>query len=347
MNSRERMCKVLNHELPDRLPTWEYAIDKVVYEKICPGGTYADVVELLDLDAIAAFEPSCGGYVPGLLDHMKDGETFHDEWNVKRQFCGEMLAYPLEVDVPIKNETDVKNYIPPDPNKESRYDVLRQNVKRFSGEKLIVYTFLGIWELSKCLMGIQEFLAAFKERPVLVKKVFEMTTDWIIEVVKNATDKGADMVMVADDLGHKTGLFGPPELMRELYIPCLQRIVEAIKKRRAYVLFHSHGNVWKILDMLIDTGIDVLHPMAYEDQMDISIVKKIFGNKVVVAGNIATGALISKSRDEVIKLVKETISNTSAGGGHIMMASSSLYSGINPDNYRAMVETVHEYGKYR
>jgi uroporphyrinogen-III decarboxylase len=80
--------------------------------------------------------------------------------------------------------------------------------------------------------------------------------------------------------------------------------------------------------------------------MDIRIVKRIFGSKVVVAGNIATAVLTSGSREEVIQLVRNTIADTSAGGGHILMASSSLYSGTNPDNYRAMVETVREYGKY-
>jgi uroporphyrinogen decarboxylase len=346
MNSRERMCKVLNHESPDRVPTWEYAIDRVVYEKLCPGGSYPDVVELLDLDAAAAFEPSCGGYVPGLLDDMKDGETFRDEWGVKRQFCGEMLAYPMEEDVPITNEADLKNYTPPDPNADSRFDRLREHARRFRGEKLNVYAILGIWELSKYLMGIQEFLLAFRRRPDMIKGVFELITDWIVEVSKNAIDSGADMVMIADDLGHKTGLFAPPELLNEFYIPCLKRVVEAVRKRRAYTFFHSHGNIWKIVDRVIATGIDVLHPMAYEDQMDIRIVKKIFGDRVVVAGNIATGALIDQSRDEVVRLVQDTINDTSAGGGHIMMASSSIYSGINPDNYRAMIETVHEYGKY-
>ena len=346
MNSRERMCKVLNHEIPDRLPTWEYAIDKVVLEGLCPGGSYIDAVELLGLDAVAAFEPSCGGYVPGLLDDMKDGDTFHDQWGVKRQFCGEMLAYPMEDDVPIVSDTDLKNYVPPDPNDESRFDLLRQYVKKFHGQKLNVYVILGIWEISKYLMGLQSFLLNFYQKPKVLKGVFEMTAEWIIEVSKNAADAGADMIMIADDLAHKDGLFSSPLMIEEFYIPCLQKIVDAIKSRRAYAFYHSHGNIWKILDSLINTGIDVIHPMAYEDNMDIRIVKKIYGRKVIVAGNVATGALIDDSRDEVVKLVKDTIEETSAGGGHIMMASSSIYSGIKAENYRAMIETIKEFGQY-
>ena len=344
MNSRERMCKVLNHEIPDRVPTFEYGIDKKVVEAICPAGTYADVVEALDLDAITAIEPSQKR--PGDGNGLKPGETFVDEWGVKHRASVEMTAYPLEEDVPIRNESDLKNYTPPDPNLESRYAVLREYVKRFRGERLISYANNDMFELSKYLMGTQEFLIAFVERPHLIKKLLEMTTDWVIQVANRAIDIGADMIIDRSDLGFKTGTLVPPEAIQELFVPCLKRVVDAVKKRRAYIFYHCHGNIWTILDMLIGTGIDVIHPLAREETMDIGIVKKIFGTKVVVAGNISTDFLSRTSRAEVIDLVKETISNTSGRGGHILMAASSILSSVNPDNYRAMVETVHTYGKY-
>ena len=97
MTSRERMCKVLNHECPDRLPIFDYAIDKKVVRAICRNGDYADVVDSLDFDAITAWEPSTGGY----SDEMQGGgagDEFIDEWGVHRQTTKEMSAYPLEKD---------------------------------------------------------------------------------------------------------------------------------------------------------------------------------------------------------------------------------------------------------
>jgi uroporphyrinogen decarboxylase len=340
------MCKVLNHELPDRLPTFEYAIDKKVVEAICPGGTYADVVENLDLDGITAWEPSSGGYVPGLADKLKPGDIFVDEWGIKRKSSGEMAAYPLKEDVAIGTESDLKNYTPPDPYSEHRYEVLRKYIKRFGREKFISYDIPDMFDISKYLMGEDDFLVAFMQRPQLIKALFEMTTDWVIQVAQKAIDIGADMIIDSSDVAYKNGPWVRPERMVEYFIPCLQRVAEAVKKRRAYIFYHSHGNIWKLLDALIGTGIDVIHPMAYEDGMDISVVKQVFGRKVVVAGNISTGFMTRRSPDETVALVKETISKTSVGGGHILMASSSIYSGVNPDNYRAMVETAHTYGRY-
>ncbi len=345
MNSRERMCKVLNHQVPDRIPTFEYAIDKRTVEAICPGGTYADVVEKIDLDAITAWEPSMGGYVPGMADRLKPGDTFVDEWGVRRKATGEMSAYPLEDDPVVREESDLKRLNPPAPDSNHRFEILRQYVKRFRGDKIVSYAIIDMFEISKCLMGMEEFLIAFRQRPNLIKAIFELTTDWVIEVAEKAIDLGADMIIDNADIAYKMSSWVEPRLMRELFIPCLKRVADAVKKRRAYIFYHSHGNIWELLDALVGTGIDVLHPMAYEDGMDIGIVKRIFGEKVVVAGNISTDFLSRGSRDEVIRLVKETISRTFAGGGYILMASSSIYSGVNPENYRAMVETAqsHEY----
>jgi uroporphyrinogen-III decarboxylase len=347
MNSRERMCKVLNHEIPDRLPTFEYAIDKKIINAVCPGGTYADVVEALDLDGLTAWEPSSGGYVPGVSDKLKHGDIFVDEWGIKRQSSGEMAGYPLKEDVPIRAESDLQNYIPPDPGLEHRYELLRSYVARFSGKKLVSYFIPDMFDISKYLMGEDEFLIAFSQRPQLVKSLLEMTTDWVIQVAQKAADIGADMIIDGADIAYKNGLWVRPELMEAYFIPCLKRVAEAVKKRRAYVFYHSHGNLWKLLGSLATTGIDVIHPLAYEDGMDIGIVKNVFGKKVAVAGNISTDFMTRGSREEVIALVKETIAKASMGGGHIMMASSSIYSGVNPENYRAMVETVHTFGRYR
>ena len=126
-------------------------------------------------------------------------------------------------------------------------------------------------------------------------------------------------------------------------MPCLKRIADAVKQRRAYIFNHTHGNIWSLLDMLVDTGIDVIHPLAPEGTMNIGIVKRIFGSKIVVAGNISTDLLSRGSRAEVERVTRETIDQTGAGGGYILMASSSIHSAVRAENYVAMVETCQTY----
>ena len=112
-------------------------------------------MEKLDLDAITAWEPSIGAYVPGMAGSLKPGERFVDEWGVEREATGEMYAYPVVKEPIIKNEEDLKNYNPPDPLAEHRFDYLREYIERFQGEKLISYSVIDMFELSKFLMGLR------------------------------------------------------------------------------------------------------------------------------------------------------------------------------------------------
>lgn len=340
------MIKVLNHEIPDRLPTFEYAIDKKVIEGICPGGTYADVVETLDLDAITAWEPSIGAYVPGMAGSLNPGERFVDEWGVEREATGEMYAYQVLKEPLVKNEVDLNNYCPPDPLSEHRFNYLRQYIERFKGKKLISYSVIDTFELSKYLMGLEEYLIAWVQNPDLIKKVYEMTTDWVIQVVNKAIDIGAEMIIDMSDIAYKNGLFMKPDLCRDIFIPCLKRVVKIVKKRGVYTFYHTHGNIWSIIDDLVDTGIDVLNPIDPDAGMDIEEVKNKYGKRVALGGNISTDFLSRKSSEEVADLVKRTIAKASHGGGHILMGSSSILASVKPENYVTMVKTAQSFRYY-
>jgi uroporphyrinogen decarboxylase len=345
MTSRERMCKAIQKETPDRIPTFEYAIDRKVVEHFCPGGEYADVVEELDLDGITAWEPSMGGYAKGLKTRTP-GEVFIDEWGVTRKATAEMSAFPVEEGAPIGTKSDLVNYCLPDPDSPHRYSALAEYVQRFKGDKLITYNIVDMFETTKCLLGFQHFLLSVNQDLELLKSAYGVVTDWIIEVARKAVDRGAEMIIINGDLGFKTGTFIHPRVLGEIHMPHLHIVAEAIKDRRAYVFYHSHGNIWRVLDQIVHTGVDVIHPLATEDQMDIGIVKKVFGSRVAVAGNISTDLLSRGSPADVERETRKTMEETAAGGGYVLMAAASIHSGVKPQNYRMMVDTVHRYGSY-
>jgi uroporphyrinogen-III decarboxylase len=101
-----------------------------------------------------------------------------------------------------------------------------------------------------------------------------------------------------------------------------------------------------VLDLIVKTGIDVLHPLDADAGMDIGSVKQVYGSKIVVAGNISTHLMSTQTREEIANMTKETIEKTFVGGGYILMSSSSVLSSVNPVNYRAMIETARARGNY-
>jgi uroporphyrinogen decarboxylase len=44
--------------------------------------------------------------------------------------------------------------------------------------------------------------------------------------------------------------------------------------------------------------------------------------------------------------VKKTIEIAAGGGGYILSSSNTIHPGVKPENYIAMVNAAHKYGKY-
>jgi len=61
----------------------------------------------------------------------------------------------------------------------------------------------------------------------------------------------------------------------------------------AYCIKHSDGNLMKILDMIIETGIDGINPIDPIAGMDIQKIKKMYGGSVCIIGNIDCGNLLT------------------------------------------------------
>ena len=81
--------------------------------------------------------------------------------------------------------------------------------------------------------------------------------------------------------------------------------------------------------------------------MDIARVKREYGNRVAIVGNIDCGRLLSQApAAEVREVTRETIRIAAPGGGYCLSSSNSIHSSVKPENLLAMVQTLREYGEY-
>ena len=81
--------------------------------------------------------------------------------------------------------------------------------------------------------------------------------------------------------------------------------------------------------------------------MDIAEMKRVYGDKICLIGNIDCAHLLSFGSPEDVKnAVKECIRKASPGGGHIISSSNVIHDGVPPKNYNAMIKTTKEYGTY-
>ena len=337
MNSRERVLTALCLGEPDRVPTFEWIIDPLVIDALLPGANLADFIETMALDAI-----STG---PVFETEKISTRTYRDEWGITYAITQEVLDAPL--DGPIKSIADLRKYQPPDPMTEGRLGKLPDYVKHFKGDKAVIFHQRAGFMWAAQLLGLENMLMNFVLDPVLAHATINMVLDFSEALARRSIKAGADIVMLGDDYAWGAGPLMSPAHFREFILPGLSRMVDAIHEEGALCIKHSDGNLWPIIDMIVDTGIDGLNPIDPISGMDIGEVKVKYGERICLLGNIdCTHVLCRASVEDVVQEVKNCLLKAALGGGHILMSSNSILPSAKPENYKAMVESVHKFGVY-
>jgi uroporphyrinogen-III decarboxylase len=200
--------------------------------------------------------------------------------------------------------------------------------------------------LYEFLIGLEDAMKMVYEDRDLMEELLDISADWCAGLCGAAVAGGADFVWVGDDVAFKTGLFLPPQIMREMWLPRLARIIAPAKRAGKPVMFHSDGNVTELVPMLLDVGIDCVQPMDPYG-VDYREMKKRFGNRVCLAGNIDIEfPLAHGTPADVEKDVKEHLDALMPGGGYICGSSHSIVNYIPHENFVAMINAIHKYGTY-
>jgi uroporphyrinogen decarboxylase len=344
MKPVERVVAAFKREEGDRVPIFEIMIDPRVVQGILPGVLYPDLVDALDIDCVVSPTPSSlyGKEVVGDRDGLP---VFKTEWGETRATTTEMVAFPI--DHPLKTRADWEKYVIPDPDKPGRLSTLESLVSRFKGQRAIGCHLRDSFSTPSYLFGMSELLMNLYLDPGWVHEVVDACNAHFKRMVELAVDAGADFVIFGDDVGAKTNSLMSPRHYAEFFLPGLENVVRAAHGKGAFVLKHSDGNVYGLLDMFVDAGIDGFHPCDPSAGMDIVKVKREYGDRIAVAGGIDVGDPLSNwTVAELVAEVRRRIEQLAPGGGWLIASSNTIHSSVRPENYHALVTATETYGWY-
>jgi len=124
-------------------------------------------------------------------------------------------------------------------------------------------------------------------------------------------------------------------------------MVQEINKTGVPAMMHSDGHIMPLLDDLVETGIFSCHPMERSAGMDIREIKRLYGDRVTLIGNVNNKTtLVSGTEADIENEVKECILAAAAGGGYILASDHSLHDDIPNENVFALYNAGRKYGKY-
>lgn len=203
------------------------------------------------------------------------------------------------------------------------------------------------WSEARDLHGFSQSLIDLFDRSKLVRGIIEKAVDYYSELGRLSAKLGADLAFSGDDIAGKNGLLMSPIHFKEIIYPALKRLHKNWHSYGLYIIEHSDGNLYQIIDLLVDAGIDYLNPVDPSAGMSLAKIKKDYGDKICIMGNVnCAGNLIFGTKKDVIEEVKRCINVASPGGGYICSSSNSIPRDVKPENYVAMIEAIKEHGKY-
>jgi uroporphyrinogen-III decarboxylase len=148
----------------------------------------------------------------------------------------------------------------------------------------------------------------------------------------------------------------PPYLSPEYYfefVTCyLIDICREIKNAGGIPRIHCHGKIGKVIDQFALTdaeGLDPIEPLPDGD-IGLADVKRQYGDKFCLFGNIELKELETSDRNRIDQLVRKAMDDAKKNSGFVLMTTASPInvplSEKTEQNYMQMFKSAFEYGRY-
>jgi hypothetical protein len=191
-------------------------------------------------------------------------------------------------------------------------------------------------------VGLDQFVYYMADYPELIDELVEANTLETLAWAEHLPqDLELEAVFLADDIAFHSGPLFNPKWFERAYFAKVARIFDAFHRRGTKVLFHSDGNLWRILEGLVEAGIDALNPLEIQAGMDVGELHRRYPQLLLVGGIDVSQLLPFGSPEEIRNTVVRSIE---AAEGRIMIGSTTeLHDGVPLENFLAMREAALDY----
>lgn len=339
MNSRERVLKLFRGEPVDRVPCFsgmgnitETGINGLGYKF---AGIHLDAKQMAETAATTykLFGYECG-VVP--VDLCVEAEALGCMINVYPNAEG--ILYPTIKEKLIHNEAEMDNIkIPEGFSEKGRLPLMREAIKLLKadiGNNVAVGTYvLGPFTLAGQIMELNDLLKLSFKKADKVAKLLDICADALILVAKEYEKAGVDYITVRE-MGATSDVLSP-RVFKSLILPPLQKVIRAIS---VFSVLHICGKTNDIVTAMMEAGPTAI---SVEQKNDVAESRKKLGNDALIFGNMdAYNVLVSGSEE----LVRSTVRKCIDDGVSAVWPGCDIWPTVPPQNMRAMMDEINNYG---
>lgn len=141
--------------------------------------------------------------------------------------------------------------------------------------------------------------------------------------------------------------FFSPAMFGEFITPYLSRVIDEYRGMGYYSIKHTDGNIMPIAAQMVDCKPDALHSLAPQGGVSLAEMKKLYGDKVALIGNVNCGLLQTGTEEECVADVMRCLKEGMEGWGYIFSTSNCAYTGLPLERYELMNRIWWENGVYK
>lgn len=331
MTPRERFLAFASFQPVDRIPRYASYVDSLQQK----------LQEALGEDPYKHFTND-GGWGAGLTApegfKYPDYSVYHPEFVNNPAFyidgngCGHLghgFYHFTEYISPLRNATtfeEIEKY--PFVSNAGWSDAEMQSVcKKAHDAGVHAQAWIGhMYENAWQVRGYEPFLLDLMTDRDWAEYILDQYCENNVRSAEAAARAGFDAISIGDDVANQTALMFQPALWREVMKPRWGKVLAAAKaiKPDIHVWYHSDGNVWEILDDLIEIGITILNPVQPECINPLEVRKRC-GKHLAFDGCIGTQTTFPfGSPDDVRHAVRDLISVLDGKNGGLMLSPTHV-----------------------
>ncbi len=292
------------------------------------------------------------GVATGRLDawtkkESEDGSRilYKDDLGRTLELAKGAATIPLPCDYPVKGIDGWLKIKPKYQFDERRFqEGWLEAAKKAQGEGRVVSASIpGGFDEPRQLLGEEALCYAFYDQPELVADILNTIAETAFKTLERASREiRIDVLYVHEDMAGKSGpLIGPREI--EAFVkPYFRKVWDMLSERGASLFeMDSDGNMNPIIDALLDTGLNCLHPMEPAAGMDVVKTRELYGRRLSFAGGIDKFVL-SKGKDEIDRELERKLPPLLKSQGCVIALDHRIPAETPLESYRHYVKRAWE-----
>ena len=187
------------------------------------------------------------------------------------------------------------------------------------------------------LRGTENLYMDMYENPTFVKQLVDYLIAPTCQFNELQTEAGADIIFFSCSVASRSCI--SRQLYEEFVHPSHMQVFAHLRSLGCKILYHLCGDWSDRFDLVMDEGPDIIHV----DKIDLAWLKKEYGGKVCINGNVGSATtLLHGTAEQVRQEATDCIAKTAARGGFLLGADCAVPRDTPAANMHAMTQAVME-----